>query len=182
MRKYNLALALRLAPLIISFFLTGFLLAIRWYNTAGVAFASGCWFTYSVVNFLKRTIKDTKRLIDAIRFSELNITFRSFVHKGLFPELIPLMEEAVSHFNAKLQETEVEYRFYDTLLNRIDSAIVVIGKANEIEWINKAASDEFGKPQPRRLADFAVLSPELPEILEKIVPGETKIIKIKREG
>jgi nitrogen fixation/metabolism regulation signal transduction histidine kinase len=92
------------------------------------------------------------------------------------------MEEAVVRFNAKLQQTEIEQRFYDTLLNRVDSALLVIDKANKIEWINKAALDEFGKPQPRQLADFAAISTELPVILEKIVPGETKLIKRKKES
>ena len=182
MKRYYFALFSLLIPLIISFITTGFLFAIRWYNTAWIAFGVGCWLTCATINFLKRTVKDTKRLISAIRFSEFNISFRNFTHKGLYPDLIPLMEEAVSRFNAKLQQTEIEHQFYDTLLNRIDSAILVIDKANKIKWINKAALDEFLKPQPQRLADFAVLSPEFPEILEKIVPGETKIIKIKREG
>ena len=182
MNRYNFALLSRLISLIISFLLTGFLLAIHWYGVAGIAFGFGCWFTYSTTGFLKRTIKDTRRLIDAIRFSELNITFRSFAYKGLFPEFIPLMENAVFCFNEKLQQKEIEVQFYDTLLNRIDSAILVINKSHEIEWINKAALDEFGKPQPRRLTDFVAVSPELPGILEKIVPGEAKIVKTKREG
>jgi nitrogen fixation/metabolism regulation signal transduction histidine kinase len=169
-------------PLILSFLLAGFSIAIHWYYAAGVAVGFGCWFTYSTINFLKRTIKDTKRLIDAINFSELNISLRSFVRKGLFPELIPMMENAISRFNTKLQQTEIEHQFYDTLLNRIDSAIVVIGKTHEIEWINKAALDEFGKPHLRHIADFAAVSPELPNILEKIVQGDVKIIKSKKDG
>jgi len=182
MNRYNFELLKRLIPLIISFLITGFLLANQFYNFAVMTFGIGCWYIFLTISFLKRTVKDTKRLIEAIQFSEFNITFRSFAQKGLFPELIPLMEQAISSFNAKLQNTEIEQQFYDTLLNRIDSAILVLGKSNEIEWINKAALDEFGKPQPRRLADFDNLSPELPGILEKIVPGETKIIKTKREG
>ena len=182
MNRYYLALASRIIPLIICFIISGVLISVQWYNAALAAFATGCGFTYSTIGFLKRTVKDTKRLIDAIHFSELNITFKSFAYKGLFPELIPSMEKAVSRFNEKLQLTEIEHQFYDTLLNRIDSAIVVTGKANEIEWINKAALDIIGKPQPRRLADFAILSPELPGILEKIVPGETKIVKTVKDG
>ena len=182
MNRYNLVLLSRLFLLILFFSTAGFLLASHWYYTALVAFVIGCWLAYLTINFLKRTIKDTTRLIDAIRYSELNISFRNFEHKGLFPELIPRMEKAVLRFNEKLQQTEREHRFYDTLLNRIDSAILIIGKAGEIEWINKAALNEFGKPQPRRLADFAAISPELPMILGKIVPGETRIIKIQREG
>ena len=182
MNRYNLALSSRLIPLILTFTLTGFLLATHRYYVAGVGFIVGCWFVWSTIGFLKRTIKDTKRLIDAIRFSELNISFRSFANRGLYQELIPLMEDAVWRFNAKIQQTEVEYRFYETLLNRIDAAIVVIGKTNVIEWINKAALDEFGKPQPRRIADFTAISSELPEILERIVPGEVRIIQTKRDG
>jgi len=182
MKKYYLALLSRMIPLIISFIAAGFLFAYRWHYLALAALLTGCWFTYSTIVFLKRTIRDTQRLIDAIQFSEFNITFKNFAQKGLFPGLIPAMEKAVSHFNTRLHQNEVEHQFYETLLNRIDSAILVLGQANEIEWINKAAMDEFGKPVPRRLVDFAVISPELPAIMEKIVPGETKIIKIKKEG
>jgi len=182
MKRYYRALLFRLIPLVISFLLTGFLLAGRWYDSAVIVFGIGCWFIYTTISFLKRTGKDAKRLVNAIQFSEFNITFRNFADKGLFPELIPQMGKAISRFNEKIQETEGEHQFYDTLLNRIDSSLLVISKTNEIEWINKAALDEFGKPQPRRLADFAAISPELQEILEKIVPGEAKIIKITRDG
>jgi nitrogen fixation/metabolism regulation signal transduction histidine kinase len=182
MKRYYFALLIRLIPLIFFFLITGFLLAIHWYQTALITFVMACYFTFSTISFLKRTIKDAKRLIDALQFSEFNITFKNFTHKGLFPELIPQMEKAVAHFNEKLQQTEIEQQFYDMLLNRIDSALLVIGKAGEIEWINKAALNEFGKPQPRWLADLDAISPELHEIMEKIVPGEVKIIKIKREG
>ena len=181
MNRYYLSLLSRFIPLVLSFLLAGYLLAIQWYSTAIVAIWFGGWFSFLTVSFLQRTIKDAKRLIEAIRFTESNISFRSFVNKGLFPELIPMLEDAVHHFNAKLQQTAIEYQFYETLLNRIDSAILIINKANEIEWINKSALEEFGKPQPRRLVDFAAISPELPDILERIVPGETRIIKTKRE-
>jgi nitrogen fixation/metabolism regulation signal transduction histidine kinase len=182
MKRYYIALLSRLLPLVVSFGLTGFFLGINWYIPALLAFVAGCWLTYFTISFLRRTVKDAKRLIDAIQFSEFNITFRSFADKGLFPELIHLMEKAVARFNEKLQQTEIEHRFYDTLLKRIDSAILVAGKAGEIEWINKAALDEFGKPRPRRLADLAAISPELPGTLEKIVPGEVKIVKTERDG
>jgi nitrogen fixation/metabolism regulation signal transduction histidine kinase len=181
MNRYYFALLSRLVPLVLSFLLAGYLLAIQWYGTALTACGVGCLLSYMIIGFLKRTIKDARRLIEAIRFSELNISFQKFADKGLFPELIPLMEQAVLHFNAKLLQNEIEHQFYETLLNRIDSAILIINKGDEIEWINKAAINEFGKHSPRRLLDFISISPELPEILEKIVPGETKVIKIKRE-
>ena len=182
MTRYNLALFKRLISLIVSLIITGLLIAIHWFDLAIITFGITCWFSFYTFSFLTRTIKDVQRLIDAIQFSESNITFRNFADKGLFPELIPQMEKALSCFNEKLQQTEAEYQFYDTLLNRIDSALLVISQTNEIEWINKATLDEFGKPQPRRLSDLAAISPDLNDTLEKMQPGETKIIKIKKEN
>ena len=181
MKRFTTAFLFRLIPLVTSFLLTGYLLAIQMYGLALLTLAAGCLLIRQVFLFLKRTAKDTKRLIDAIHFSEFNITFQNFARKGLFPELIPLMETAVSRFNKKLEQAEIEQQFYDSLLNRIDSAILVVAKSNRIEWINKAALDEFGKPHPRQLADFATRSPELPAIIQKIVPGEVKMISIKKD-
>ena len=173
---------MRLIPIILCCLVIGYLIPIQKYIIAVAFFIVGCWFVFALYRFIKRPVKDAKRLIDAIQFAELNITFRNFARKGLFPELIPQMERAVQRFNERLQQTESEQHFYDLLLNRIDSAILVFDKMNVIEWINKAALDEFRKPQPRHLTDLEVDSPELPGILKIIKPGEVKIIKIKKEG
>ena len=182
MKQYIFALLSRLIPLVFCCLLAGYFVAIHWYISAVVALGVGCRFIFALFRFMGRTVKDAKRLIDAIHFSEFNISFRNFARNGLFPELIPQMERAVSRFNERLQHAEVEQHFYDLLLNRIDSAILVFDKTDVIEWINKAALDEFGKPQPRRITDLAANSPEMPGILSKIVPGEVKMIKITKGG
>ena len=181
MKRYAIVLLLRLISLVIFCLITGYLVAIHWYGSAVIVLGVDCWLVYSLFRFIRRTVKDAKRLIEAIHFSEFNISFRNFARKGLFPELIPQMEKAVLRFNERLQHAEIEQHFYDLLLNRIDSAIIVFDKTDTIEWINKAALDEFGKPQPRRITDLATNSPELPDVLKKIVPGEVKIIKIQKE-
>ncbi len=133
-------------------------------------------------HFLKRMEQDTSRLINGIRFSESNMTFRNFEGKGLPQELAIQMEHAINLFNKKLFQAETEQQFYNNLLNRIDAGILVIDKNGTIEWINKAALDEFGKPQPRKIEDLVMVSPELPVILQNIRPKETKILKIQKEN
>ncbi|GHT11577.1 sensor histidine kinase [Bacteroidia bacterium] len=122
-----------------------------------------------------------KRLIDAIRFAEFNISFKNFSDKGLALELIPTMEASISHFNQRLRKMEAEQNFYDCLLNRIDFGIIVVDKQSKINWINKAALDVFGKPQPRTLSDLKSVSPDLPETLDRLLPKETKIIRLEQE-
>jgi nitrogen fixation/metabolism regulation signal transduction histidine kinase len=129
-------------------------------------------------SFQKRNTKDIKRLINAIRFSEFNISFENFATRGLSPELIPDMEASVSHFNSKLMKMETEQNFYEILLNRIDFGIVIVDKQERIKWINKSALDLFEKPQPRQLSDLSKISETLPQTLRDLLPQETKIIKI----
>jgi nitrogen fixation/metabolism regulation signal transduction histidine kinase len=129
-------------------------------------------------SFQKRNTKDIKRLINAIRFSEFNISFENFATRGLSPELIPDMETSVSHFNSKLMKMETEQNFYEILLNRIDFGIVIVDKQERIKWINKSALDLFEKPQLQQLSDLSKISETLPQTLRDLLPQETKIIKI----
>ncbi|MCC8145407.1 MAG: PAS domain-containing protein [Bacteroidales bacterium] len=123
-----------------------------------------------------------KRLINAIQFSEFNISFDSYKDKGLSPELLFDMQKAIQKFNSKLTRTEAEQNFYNSLLNRIDFGILVIDKNGKITWINKAALDIFQKPQPRKIEDLEKVAEHLPKTLMELVPRETKTIKIEQNN
>jgi nitrogen fixation/metabolism regulation signal transduction histidine kinase len=92
------------------------------------------------------------------------------------------MEGSIERFKKKQLHNETEYLFYDTLLNRIDSGIMVLDKQGNIRWINKAAVDILGKPQPRKLADLKNVSSGLPEMIDRLVPKEIKLLKVNKGG
>ena len=138
------------------------------------------WRVFDMWKWLNRSTKDMKRLVEAIRFNELNISFRPAIEKGLPEELAHTMEESLTQFKERLMQAEIDHMFYETLLQRIDSGIMVLNKFGTVEWINKTAVDMFGKPQPRKLDDLKSVSPELPEILEQLVPREVKLMTINR--
>ncbi|MDR3267945.1 MAG: GHKL domain-containing protein [Tannerella sp.] len=176
--NYKTKLLLRIGCAILFAALTGCLLSLRlyWAGIVCTFVTAGC--VHRLFTFQARTVKDMKRFIEAIRFSEFNISFKHFVKKGLAPELIADMECSIDRFNKRLRNTKAEQSFYDTLLNRIDFGIIVVEKSGRINWINKAALDVFGKPQPHNMEDLKHVSPDLPGILNKLVPRETKIIQI----
>ena len=181
MKSYRFRLSLWLFWLILSTLLTGAFFALQYYWLAGIALVITLIFVIRLFSFQRRTIKDMHRLINAIEFSEFNISFQNADNKGLAPELIPEMEAAIATFNKKQRSREAQLNFYETLLNRIDFAIIVIDRTGTIEWINKAALDIFGKPQPRKLYDLAKVSLNLPEELDNLIPRETRIIRFNRE-
>ena len=181
MKSYHFQLSLRLFWLILSALLTGASFALHYYWVTGVGVVLTLILVLRLYSFQRRSIKDMHRLINSIEFSEFNISFQNAGKKGLDPELTSEMETAIANFNRKLRGKEAQQNFYETLLNRIDFAIIVIDGSGKIEWINKAALDIFGNPQPRKLYDLAKVSLSLPEELDNLIPRETRIIRFKRE-
>jgi nitrogen fixation/metabolism regulation signal transduction histidine kinase len=181
MKQYHAKLCFRILWVVLSATAMGFVLFFKLYWLSFLCFIFTCWFIYRLFLFQSRTVKDMNRLVEAIRFSEFNISFQHFAEEGLAPELIPKMEKSIDHFNRRLREMVSEQSFYEILLNRIDFGILVLDKQKRVNWINKAALDIFGKPQPHFLTDLKSVSPDLPDILDSLYSKETKIIRIERE-
>lgn len=181
MKTYQTRFFFRLFWMLLFALLTGASFALHYFWLAGLCALCTVIFIARLFFFQRRNIKDTRRLISAIEFSEFNISFQNSDQKGLATELVPLMESAIETFNKKLRAKEAQQNFYETLLNRIDFAIIVFDITGKIEWINKAALDIFGKPQPRKLYDLAKTSLSLPGELDNLIPRETRIIRFKRD-
>lgn len=181
MKKYRLNLFFRIIWVVVFSAITGCLLSLKMYWLSIVALAFTAFFVYRLFSFQGRTVKDVKRFIEAIRFSEFNISFEGFIPKGLYPEAVPQLENAIERFRLKQKKMETEQNFYDTILKRIDFGVIIIDTSRKVKWINKAALNILGKPQPRQLDDLKNVSPDLPETIDKMIPRETKIIKIERE-
>ena len=181
MKKHNTKLFFRITITVLLAIAFGYFLSQQHFWASGITALFLLLSIHRLLAFQKRNAKDLKRLIDAIRFSEFNITFGNFEPRGLSPELISGMENSISHFNNKLLKMETEQNFYDTLLNRIDFGILILDKKENIKWINKSATDLFAKPQPRKLNDLSNISETLPQTLRDLLPKETKIIKIGEE-
>ena len=179
---YRSYLAFRVIGLILFALLTGFLLAIRWYYVAIIAFIPVVYIGYRLFLFTGKTTKETHKLIDTIRFSEFNISFLSSEAQGLPQELVSEMNQAVQLFNQKIVQTEARQLFYESLLNRIDFGIMVIADNGDITWINKTALDELKKPQPRNIRDLGAITEEFPDVLHALRPKETKVIRVKEGG
>jgi nitrogen fixation/metabolism regulation signal transduction histidine kinase len=175
MEKHTITLVLRMLFTILLAMVASIFAVHGYWWFAAVACFFAIWQFISVLRRTTRSVKDMKRLIEAIRFNEMNISFRPAVRKGLPEELAQIMEESIAQFRRRLMQTETEQMFYDMLLQRIDSGIMVLNKYGDIEWINKTAVDMFGRPHPRKIND---LSSDVSAVLNELVPREVKLLTI----
>jgi nitrogen fixation/metabolism regulation signal transduction histidine kinase len=182
MKQFRTRFIIKMSVIIVLSITGGILLAYRNYWASIAVFSAGLILSVRAYLYATRAIADVKRLISAIRYSETNISFEKAIGKGLPGELAREMQTSINRFKEKVLQTESEYLFYDSLLQRIDSGIIVSDGNRNIKWINRAAMDIFGKPQPRELSDLKHVSPELPVILERLFPGEVALIKLEKEN
>ena len=122
------------------------------------------------------------RLITAIRFSDFSLSFRPGSKKQADPRLTQAMEQALKQFREKMYTLEEQHLYYNTLLSTIDSGILVLNRNGTIEWYNKTVLREFGLTSLRQLSELAAITPDLPDLLLRLIPGETHILRLEQSG
>lgn len=48
-------------------------------------------------------------------------------------------------FSGRLLAEEIKHQYYENLLNKVDTAVLVTDKAGHIEWMNQAAVTHLGQ-------------------------------------
>lgn len=89
------------------------------------------------------------------------------------------MNSAIAVFRNKLCDTEVLCQYYETLLNTVNTGIFVIDANGYIEWINRAATNEFNSKFIKHIDDLKSLNPNFPQTLMSLAGGEMKVLRIQ---
>lgn len=181
MKTYSLLLTLRITAVLLCSIALGYAISQQIYWLMTILILTDIVLMGFLLKFIRRNIKDVQRLVEAIQFYEFNISLKKAEKKGLYPDLRLAIEQALKKFNHKTSQLEAEQNFYDILLNRVDTGLIVLDNNKNIYWINKTALDLLGKPLPYNLNDLLATSEELPSFLDNLTPRETKTIKIKKE-
>lgn len=178
MKKYNIALAKYISLVIFFSLAIGISSVYGYWTLVSILVLLEIGIVYYLVKFLKRVVKDTERLINAIRFTEFNILFKAFESKGLPTILKEEMGSAISSFNERMIQIRSEQDFHSILLNRVDIGLIVFDELQNIIWANKAASDILGKSGWQTLQDLNNIFPDLSSMLYSLSPLESKTIRI----
>lgn len=55
------------------------------------------------------------------------------------------LSESLKDFRGKLLAEEIKHQYYENLLNKVDTAVLVADRAGHIEWMNQAAVTHLGQ-------------------------------------
>lgn len=112
-----------------------------------------------------------RRLTDGLRYNDMMQTFHPPYKNKIMSEWAAELSDTLKDFRSKLLSEEVKHQYYENLLNKVDTAVLVTDNAGYIEWMNQAAIGHLG-----HIA-------QLPESLRKTFSAnDTSVVRLEQNG
>ena len=134
-----------------------------------------------LLSVYSRTIRRMSRMVDSIRFRDFTLNFSTQGPNGLENKLAQNINEVMSQFRAQISEKEVKYQYFETLLDTVDTCVLVTDKEGQVLWMNQAGVQDLCGHAIHHLEELKVLNPDLPMWLDALLPGEMKVIRVYKE-
>lgn len=133
-----------------------------------------------VCQWQHKTTRMVARMIEGIRYSDFSLSF-STQHKTRSEQrLAQEINEVINEFRSQLSEKEEQYQYYETLLNTVDSGLLVADNQRNIHWMNRSATQDLCGHRIHSLNELEVLNPDFPSIILSLQPGEIKTVRIHK--
>ena len=112
-----------------------------------------------------------RRLTDGLRYNDMMQTFHPPFKNKIMNEWAEELSDTLKDFRGKLLAEEIKHQYYENLLNKVDTAVLVADKAGHIEWMNQAAVTHLGQIS------------QLPEsLLKASATSDTPVIRIEQNN
>ena len=86
-----------------------------------------------------------RRLTDGLRYNDMMQTFHPPFKNKIMNEWAKELSGSLKDFRGRLLAEEIKHQYYENLLNKVDTAVLVTDKAGHIEWMNQAAVTHLGQ-------------------------------------
>ena len=86
-----------------------------------------------------------RRLTDGLRYNDMMQTFHPPFKNKIMNEWAKELSESLKDFRGRLLAEEIKHQYYENLLNKVDTAVLVADKAGHVEWMNQAAVTHLGQ-------------------------------------
>ena len=112
-----------------------------------------------------------RRLTDGLRYNDMTQNLHPPFKNKMMDEWAQELSNALKDFRGKLLAEEVKHQYYENLLNKVDTAVLVTDASGHIEWMNQAAVAHLGQIS------------QLPDVLQEAsISNDMSMIRIEQNG
>lgn len=112
-----------------------------------------------------KTTRMISRMIEGIRYADFSLSFSTQHKTRTEQRLAQEINNVVAEFRTRLSENEERYQYYETLLNTVDSSLLVVDSQCNIHWMNRAAMQDLCGYRIHSVRELALLNSDFPTII-----------------
>lgn len=134
--------------------------------------------TASLIRFFEKSMRQLYRFISSIKNNDFSPTYFLDTRSEVDIEMNRVYNEISAVFRNLRDEKEFHHQYLQLLIGHINIAIVCFTDSFEVQFINQAAIDLFGKPYFHNLASFERLNNEISNAIQKVKSNSNQLIKV----
>ena len=141
-----------------------------WFSTTVcILFLIGAGMHLYRIQFKQITL--LRRLTDGLRYNDMTQNLHPPFKNKMMDEWAQELSNALKDFRGKLLAEEVKHQYYESLLNKVDTVVLVTDASGHIEWMNQAAVAHLGQIS------------QLPDVLQEAsISNDMSMIRIEQNG
>ena len=141
-----------------------------WFSTTVcILFLIGAGMHLYRIQFKQITL--LRRLTDGLRYHDMTQNLHPPFKNKMMDEWAQELSNALKDFRGKLLAEEVKHQYYESLLNKVDTVVLVTDASGHIEWMNQAAVAHLGQIS------------QLPDVLQEAsISNDMSMIRIEQNG
>ena len=129
----------------------------------------------------RRNFRLIERLVESLRYNDFTLSFSTKGKGATESKLRNDINEVVLNYREQLADNQERYKYYETLLDTVDSALLVVDDKENVQWMNKAAQQTLCGHAIHSVDALNEFNPNVAQQLAKLQAGEVKVIKLFKE-
>ena len=134
-----------------------------------------------LVSIYYSSIRRMERVIGSIRHGDFMLNFSAAGRSDVERRMVESLNEVILRFRTDLSEKQEKHQYFETLLDTVDTSMLVADKQGVVMWMNRAGVQDLCGHAIHQLDELKVLNPDFPLLLKALQPGEVKVIRIYKE-
>ena len=134
-----------------------------------------------LVSIYYSSIRRMERVIGSIRHGDFMLNFSAAGRSEVERKMVESLNEVILRFRTDLSEKQEKHQYFETLLDTVDTSMLVADKQGVVMWMNRAGVQDLCGHAIHQLDELKVLNPDFPLLLSTLQPGEVKVIRIYKE-
>ena len=136
------------------------------------------YLVYRICYLQQSTTRMFLRMLDEVKYNDNTLHFATERKGGLERELAEKMNAILEDIKQSSFAKAEQSTYYETLMNIIDSCLIVVDSEDKIYWMNQQAELQLCGYALHSLEELSSVHEELPELIRTLQPGTLRALRI----